>query len=56
MIYLKFASRKGSSTKLISARIQMHNVEFADDKNSVFGRFINVVLETFVHDLQTEHI
>ena len=55
MTYLKHFSRKGESTKLISARIQIHNVEFADDKCFVFGRFINAVLETLVHDLQTEH-
>lgn len=55
MTYLKHLSRKGKSTKLISARIQIHNIEFADDNCFVFGRFINAVLETLVHDLQTDH-
>lgn len=55
MTYLKYISRKGESTKLISARIQMKNVEFADDNCFVFGRFINAVLETLIHDLQTDH-
>lgn len=55
MTYLKHFSRKGESTKLISARIQMHNVEFANDNCFVFGRFINAVLETLVHDLQTDY-
>ena len=55
MTYLKHFSRKGESTKLISSRIQMHNVEFANDNGFVFGRFINAVLETLVHDLQTDY-
>lgn len=55
MTYLKHPSRKGESTKLISARIQIHNVEFADDNCFIFGRFINAVLETLVHDLQTDY-
>lgn len=55
MTYLKYRSRKGASTILISSRIQRHTIEFADDNNFVFGRFINKALETFVHDLQTDH-
>lgn len=55
MTYLKYRSRIGASTILISSRIQRHTIEFADDNNFVFGRFINKALEVFVHELQTGH-
>lgn len=55
MTYLKYRSRKGASTILISSRIQLHTIEFADEHCFVFGRFINTALETFVHDLQTDY-
>lgn len=54
MTYLKYRSRKGASTILISSRIPRHTIEFADEQCFVFGRFINTALETFVHDLQTD--
>lgn len=55
MTYLKYRSRKGESTELISARVQIQHVEYSENNSFVFGRFINSALETFIHDLQTEY-
>lgn len=55
MAYLKYPSRKGASTILVSSRIQQHTIEFAEDNNFIFGRFVNTALATLVHDLQTKY-
>lgn len=55
MTYLKHTSRRGQSTLLISARIQLHSIEYVEKMNFVLNRFVNQALFTFVHDLQTEH-
>lgn len=46
---------EGTSTKLISVRLQRHTVEFAERYNFVLGRFINQALKTYIHDLQVDH-
>lgn len=55
MTYLKQPSRKGQSTILISARIQIHTVEYAEKMGFILNRLVNTALSRLVYDLQTEH-
>lgn len=55
MTHIKSRQGTGTSTKLISVRIQVHTVNFAEEYNFALGSFINAALSTYIHDLQTEH-
>lgn len=55
MTYILNRQGTGKSTKLISARIQIHHIEFAENNGFALGKLINQALFTFVHDLQTDY-
>lgn len=55
MTYILHRQGKGDSTKLISARIQIRHIEFAENNGIALGKLINTALNTFIHDLQTDH-
>lgn len=55
MTYIVNRQGKGDSTQLISARIQISHLEFAEENGFVFNKLVNKALETFEHDLQTDH-
>lgn len=56
MTYISHRQGKGTSTKLISARISTIYVEKMERFNFSLGRVVNVALAAYVHDLQTEHV
>lgn len=55
MTYISHRQGKGTSTKLISARIAIIYVERIERFNFSLGRVVNVALLSYVHDLQTDH-
>lgn len=55
MTYISHRQGTGTSTKLISARIATIYVEKMERFVFSLGRVVNVALEEYVHDLQTEH-
>lgn len=55
MTYISHRQGKGTSTKLISARIATIYVERMERFNFSLGRVVNTALEDYVHDLQTDH-
>lgn len=55
MTYISHRQGKGTSTKLISARIATIYVEKMERFNFSLGRVVNYALTDYVHDLQTEH-
>lgn len=55
MTYIVNRQGKGDSTELISSRIQVRFVEFAKDNGFNFNKWANKALESFEHDLQTDH-
>lgn len=55
MTYISYRQGKGTSTKLISARIATIYVERMERFNFSLGRVVNVALCDYVHDLQTDH-
>lgn len=55
MTYISHRQGKGTSTKLISARIATIYVEKMERFNFSLGRVVNTALSSYVHDLQTEH-
>ena len=55
MTYISHRQGKGTSTKLISARIATIYVEKMERFNFSLGRVVNETLAVYVHDLQTDH-
>lgn len=55
MTYIPTRQGQGTSTQLISVRVQRHTIDYAENYCFNFGRFINLALVTYVHDLQTDH-
>lgn len=55
MTYISHRQGKGTSTKLISARIATIYVEKMERFNFSLGRVVNEALAVYVHDLQTDH-
>jgi len=55
MAYVNSTRAGRPSTTLISSRIQKQYIAFAEDNGFVFNKWANKALETFIHDLQTDH-
>lgn len=54
MTYVKWRKNGAKSTKLVSARIQLHHIEWAAAQEFVFGKLVNKALEVLTHDLQVD--
>lgn len=54
MTYIKWRKNGAKSTKLVSARIQVHHIEWAAAQEFVFGKLVNKALEVLTHDLQMD--
>lgn len=55
MTLLRHRHGTGESTKLISARIQIMYIEFADKNNLMLARLTTKAMEMLIHDIQTDH-
>lgn len=55
MTHIKSRQGTGTSTKLISVRLQVLTIEFAEEFYFALGKFINSALVTYLHDLQTDY-